>query len=337
MIDSGKNIIFAQLITQSLNKDIHIAPCEDVFIPLGLSNKPSLSGASLFLPMEQSTKICKKCGRELPIDAFSKRRYESGNYGYEGQCKECRRRPEYQKEWREKHPYYRRKGEYLKMCPECRRNFMTHNPNQSYCSESCRLDYTKPGRKLTRYLKSLTPEERKKIYQERYINKYGKEHINERRKEYRKLYRETHRNEYNKRRAEYRKRYKEKNGIGNVYYYKKKRLDTDVSFRFVENLRKKLYLTLRGYGKYNSTLELLGCSVDEARQYIESQFTKNMTWDNWGIHGWHIDHVIPISYFNLEDPDQQRQCFHYTNLRPLWGKENIRKSNKIIEQQLKII
>ena len=53
-----------------------------------------------------------------------------------------------------------------------------------------------------------------------------------------------------------------------------------------------------------------------------------MSWKNHGLNGWHIDHIKPVSKYNLLDPEEQKKCFHYTNLQPLWAIENIRKSNK---------
>ena len=53
-----------------------------------------------------------------------------------------------------------------------------------------------------------------------------------------------------------------------------------------------------------------------------------MTWNNHGLYGWHIDHIKPVSKFNLLDLEEQRRAFHYTNLQPLWALDNIRKSNK---------
>jgi HNH endonuclease. len=53
-----------------------------------------------------------------------------------------------------------------------------------------------------------------------------------------------------------------------------------------------------------------------------------MSWDNYGRDGWHIDHIRPCASFDLTDPEQQRQCFHYTNLQPLWAADNIRKGAK---------
>ena len=54
-----------------------------------------------------------------------------------------------------------------------------------------------------------------------------------------------------------------------------------------------------------------------------------MTWQNHTVTGWHIDHIMPCSNFDLSKPEQQKECFHYTNLQPLWYDENIRKSNKV--------
>jgi hypothetical protein len=69
--------------------------------------------------------------------------------------------------------------------------------------------------------------------------------------------------------------------------------------------------------------------LDQLVKHLEKQFKNGMTWENRGFNGWHIDHIIPISSFDLTDIEQQKICFHYSNLQPLWAKENILKSNKI--------
>lgn len=68
------------------------------------------------------------------------------------------------------------------------------------------------------------------------------------------------------------------------------------------------------------SIELLGCTVAEARAHIEAQFAPGMTWENHGE--WEIDHIKPIAGFDLTDPEQVRACAHYTNLQPLWMADN---------------
>jgi len=82
--------------------------------------------------------------------------------------------------------------------------------------------------------------------------------------------------------------------------------------------------------KCAKTKQLIGCDVDKLIAHIESQFLTGMSWGNHGTHGWHIDHVLPCASFDMSDPEQQRKCFHYTNLQPLWGPDNIRKGDKIL-------
>jgi hypothetical protein len=74
--------------------------------------------------------------------------------------------------------------------------------------------------------------------------------------------------------------------------------------------------------------KLLGCTFDEVKIYLEKQFLPGMTWENHGLHGWHIDHVRPCASFDLTDSEQQKLCFHYTNLQPLWAKDNLSKNAK---------
>lgn len=79
--------------------------------------------------------------------------------------------------------------------------------------------------------------------------------------------------------------------------------------------------------KCAGTLRLLGCSVEQFRSYLESQFKPGMTWENYGS-VWHIDHIKPCAKFNLLDPEQQRLCFHWSNMQPLFALENRHKSDK---------
>jgi len=78
--------------------------------------------------------------------------------------------------------------------------------------------------------------------------------------------------------------------------------------------------------KVGKTFELVGCSRDELVSHLESKFTEGMMWDNYGT--WHVDHIKPCCSFNLEDPEEQKKCFHWTNLQPLWAKDNTSKGGK---------
>jgi hypothetical protein len=76
-----------------------------------------------------------------------------------------------------------------------------------------------------------------------------------------------------------------------------------------------------------SNLRYLGCTAHEACDHLESLFKDGMTWENYGRGGWEIDHVIPLAMFNLQDEDDRKRAFHYTNIQPLWAEEN-RKKNR---------
>jgi len=89
-------------------------------------------------------------------------------------------------------------------------------------------------------------------------------------------------------------------------------------------VRCRINIALRkGYSKLRSTRESLGCSIPELKAHLESLFQPGMTWANRGE--WEIDHIRPCASFNLLDPEQQRCCFHFTNLQPLWKAQNRQK------------
>lgn len=83
--------------------------------------------------------------------------------------------------------------------------------------------------------------------------------------------------------------------------------------------------------KKGLAIENLGCSMDFFAQYFESLFKIDMTWHNFGQHGWHIDHIRPLASFDLTDPAQVKQACHYTNLQPLWARDNLSKGAKYVK------
>ncbi len=76
--------------------------------------------------------------------------------------------------------------------------------------------------------------------------------------------------------------------------------------------------------------EIVGCSLEFLKTYIESLWKTGMSWENYGVNGWHIDHIKPCASFDLTDIEQRKICFHYTNLQPLWAHENLSKGKKIL-------
>jgi hypothetical protein len=103
------------------------------------------------------------------------------------------------------------------------------------------------------------------------------------------------------------------------------RYHNDINRKISSCLRSRLNKALKGNVKSARTIELFGCTVDELIKYIQSKFQPGMAWDNHMQTGWHIDHIIPLSSFDLSDPDQLKQACHYTNLQPLWASDNLKK------------
>lgn len=81
-------------------------------------------------------------------------------------------------------------------------------------------------------------------------------------------------------------------------------------------------------GKSKKTIEVLGCSLDFFKKYIEDKFLDGMNWDNHSKYGWHLDHIIPIS--SARNEEEIYKLNHYTNFQPLWASDNLSKSNKIL-------
>lgn len=105
------------------------------------------------------------------------------------------------------------------------------------------------------------------------------------------------------------------------------RRDTNINARVSSNLRTRIYLALRKNWKAGSTINLLGCSIDSFKIYLESRFEVGMSWENYGKKKdqWSIDHIVPCALFDLSKPEHQRRAFHFSNLQPLWHVENLSK------------
>lgn len=87
-------------------------------------------------------------------------------------------------------------------------------------------------------------------------------------------------------------------------------------------------MAIKKNSKTGSAVTDLGCSIDELSAHLESKFTDGMNWENYGKTGWHIDHIRPLSSFDLTNQEDVRKACHYTNLQPLWWQDNLSKGKR---------
>lgn len=175
--------------------------------------------------------------------------------------------------------------------------------------------------------KGIVPPSRKGIYKngkpfdrKAYMKVYNKKYYAKNPEFHRERTRKYYREQCPEKRKEYQRN------------YLLKRNKVDIDFRLKLLFRRRVYAAIKNsYGiKAYKTMELIGCSIQDCRLHLEKQFKDGMSWDNYGMFGWHIDHIIPLDYFDLTKPEEQKKAFHYTNLQPLFCEENLKKGNKIM-------
>jgi hypothetical protein len=197
-----------------------------------------------------------------------------------------------------------KKGELFKICDKCReknkvrcnlyrKNTNYYENNKQEIIEKCKI-YVENNKEKTKYYQ--------KIYWEN-----NKENL----KDQHKIYYENTKEQRNK--------------------YRVDRRLTDVNFRVLCNLRKRLWEAVKNNVKSASTKTLLGCTSDELKIHLENKFTDGMNWDNYGK--WHIDHIIPCCSFDMGSSDKQKECFHFSNLQPLWAIDNLIKGGRILLEE----
>ena len=118
--------------------------------------------------------------------------------------------------------------------------------------------------------------------------------------------------------------------------YENKKYKEDINYKLScilrSRLNEKLSKHINNYNTRISSTKYLGCSVEELKIHIEKSFEEGMTWDNWSFSGWHIDHIMPFGAFDLTNEENIKKICHYSNLRPMWGVENMSKGKKLIEK-----
>jgi hypothetical protein len=308
-------------------------------------------------------KICTKCKIEKPQAEFHQHR--SHKDGLREQCKVCvnKENSHYRKENREKikemNCLYRdenkeklrekRKGSYqryLKIDPD---GFRERGREYARLNRERNPEKT---REATRKWREANPEkyrESARRTREKGADKYKKRRLHYREENREKIlernrlryqanpekYRETarqwaaaNREKILERKKEYRGNNRERLRFEHSLYCRNRR-NEDVLFKLITNTRAAINRAIIRNSKRGRAIDLLGCSIEKLKKHIESQFKQGMSWKNWSLHGWHIDHKIPISSFNLSDPEQQRICFNYKNLQPLWAIDNLKKHAKL--------
>lgn len=108
--------------------------------------------------------------------------------------------------------------------------------------------------------------------------------------------------------------------------WKNNKRKNDINYKLSCSLRERVSRLVRT----GSAVKDLGCTVEELKSHLESKFQFGMSWDNYGLYGWHIDHIKPLASFDLTDRKQLLEACHYTNLQPLWAKDNLLKSDTVV-------
>lgn len=231
-------------------------------------------------------------------------------------------------------------------CLICKKKFIKKTYNNKFCSDKCKKEnkvkYWKKYWKF--YISSIYMKLRRNKQR-----KYSWKHRNQKRK-YDKKYYKFYQKKLIKQQKKYYQENKEKIKYNQRLYYLKnkkkinirskkyniKRRKKDINFKIMCILRKRIWAALKRKSKLISTINLLGCSVKKLRKHLEKQFKPGMSWKTYGkgwngrgMKQWHIDHIKPCASFDLSKPEEQKKCFHYTNLQPLWAKENLIKHTKI--------
>ena len=175
----------------------------------------------------------------------------------------------------------------------------------------------------------LGPSGRRNIGGKKVSDKKWREKNKESVKEYVKSWYEQNKEH----RKEYIKEYREKN-IDNIRKtkrdYERNRKARDPIYKLISNFRTAIYTVLKesNVDKYGHYFDVLQYTPEELITHLELQFKDDMSWDNYGV--WHVDHKLPITSFDIRDMGDEEfmKCWSLSNLQPMWGEENIRKSNK---------
>jgi len=260
-------------------------------------------------------KICSKCKAEKEESAFCKDK--SKKDGLNSWCKDCAHQN------REKNKDERR--------PKSKKYY---EENKESILERKKIWRINNKEKIAGRDKQYLVEHREKINDK---NRRWRKNNPEKLKKSKKLYYENNKEEilanrkhnYKENNEEIKKQRKlwDKRNRKNITAKEKERRKNDINYRISCNLRSRLNSALKNNQKSGSAVRDLGCTIAELKTWLEQQFQPGMTWENYGE--WEIDHILPLSKFDLGDRKQLLKVCNWFNLQPLWAEDNIKKGNKV--------
>jgi len=216
-------------------------------------------------------------------------------------------------------------GKYRGECNDCRKEYFQarYAANRERISEQKHAAYIKNPDVVKNRVSCWKKNNPKKV-----AENYHK-HKNARNAKKRQRYRDDtdFRKADNERSREYRKNNREKRNAN-----ERARRAKDIGYRLRDNLRSRFRLAVKNNRENSGVVDLLGCSISSLKHHLEGNFQPGMSWDNYGE--WHVDHILPLASFDMTDNNQICKAWHYTNLQPLWAKDNLRKGAKIITEEL---
>ncbi len=283
------------------------------------------------------TKVCKHCGIEKPVSEYQKAGGGKWNQPYCMPCdaKRKRKHTEENKEHvvKKRKQYYKDNKELItertkdyrnKNIDAVRKRSRDYREANMDKVRKRQLEYTKRNSEI------LKIKSNKRYYDnhDKYLEKGRQQRLNRTPEQI--VSKKIYDREYKKNNTERLRKWKEDN-IESIRAYRRenqaKRM-SDPNYKLKKNLRSRIRIALKGIAKSETTRNILGCDIDFFKKYIEDQFVEGMTWENYGRKGWHVDHKIPVSWFNLSNPNCLKLAFNYKNHQPLFWEENLAKGNK---------
>jgi len=205
----------------------------------------------------------------------------------------------------------------MKICSNCKEEkelieFGNDKYTKDKLTSQCKKCRNKYGRSYnkTEAGKKAAKKHRKSDKRKKYLKEYySREDVREKRKEWERNYiKQPH---IRKKRTD----------------YMRERKKVDELFRLRSVISAYIANSIRGINsKKGSSIDILGCSIENYKDYLSDLFTEGMNWDNYG--DWHIDHKRPVSSFDLSKDEDVNNCFHYSNTQPLWAEDNLIKGSK---------